>query len=382
MPRNKKHHYVPKFYLKRFSSDERSICLWNISTKKKVLHVPLKNQCYKDYHYGKDAEFEKCLSEMEGDAALLFREIDYKYQLPPLKSKGHVFLLIYMLFQYCRTTFLPNEVEKTIDACYKHIFRDHPKLAGIDLNNFKITMSNNVQHAIGSGISSYPILLDMHYKLLCNRTNIEFVTSDNPVVKCNQLFSRLPSRAKFGSNTGFAMKGLQIFFPISTDKVLLFYDSDAYTLSPKNKMSIQVTNPRDVYQINALQICSAVKTVYFKKSEFNVEKLHERFQNFRKSMNMKLTEFPIRETANMKDELICLSHQDIETNLTLSFIKSTRKSKIWINSRMNKGGKMIDELRNKKLHDIYQEFLNEVENQQYQAGDFFQFISDKNDSVW
>src|ERR1700761_6954191 len=49
MPDNKKHHFVPKFYLTRFSDDGKSINAYVLKSSKKVLSANLANQCYRDY---------------------------------------------------------------------------------------------------------------------------------------------------------------------------------------------------------------------------------------------------------------------------------------------------------------------------------------------
>jgi hypothetical protein len=82
MPDNKRHHYVPRFYLKRFSPDERYLSLYNIKRKIVIPNAKLYEQCAKNYFYGKTPEAEKALGGAEGEIANLFRMID-QAQLPP-----------------------------------------------------------------------------------------------------------------------------------------------------------------------------------------------------------------------------------------------------------------------------------------------------------
>jgi hypothetical protein len=60
MPANKSHHYVPKLYLRNFTSAEnsKSISLYNIEKNRLVLRAPIKGQCCRDYFYGKDPATE------------------------------------------------------------------------------------------------------------------------------------------------------------------------------------------------------------------------------------------------------------------------------------------------------------------------------------
>jgi hypothetical protein len=51
------HHYVPQFYFRRFSGDQKSICLLTRSTGKTVPRAPIKGQASKIGYYG-DEEVE------------------------------------------------------------------------------------------------------------------------------------------------------------------------------------------------------------------------------------------------------------------------------------------------------------------------------------
>lgn len=64
MAENKKQHYVPKTYLKHFSSG-KVFSVLNISDDEIHENVPYASQCYEDYFYGKNLEWEKRLNSME-----------------------------------------------------------------------------------------------------------------------------------------------------------------------------------------------------------------------------------------------------------------------------------------------------------------------------
>jgi hypothetical protein len=89
----------------------------------------------------------------------------------------------------------------------------------------------------------YPLLLDLHNKLLINKTSVEFITSDHPIVMYNQLLTF----RTFGSNCGVACKGLQIFYPLDPKKVLMLYDGQIYRVGSK-RIAIDITNPQDEYR--------------------------------------------------------------------------------------------------------------------------------------
>ena len=83
MPANKKHHYVPRFYLKRFARNGNSLNLYNFRLARSIPDVNLKNQCYRDYMYGKEGDQEQCLSQLEGAFAQLLRYMLPSGYLPP-----------------------------------------------------------------------------------------------------------------------------------------------------------------------------------------------------------------------------------------------------------------------------------------------------------
>src|SRR6476660_7461177 len=97
MPANKKHHFVPRFYLRRFSPDGKSINLYNIPSRRRILHANLRNQCYRDYFYGKLPVIENAVAGIEAEAAEVFRKIDQFQSLPPPFSTDHITLLTYIV---------------------------------------------------------------------------------------------------------------------------------------------------------------------------------------------------------------------------------------------------------------------------------------------
>ncbi|HQM83160.1 MAG TPA: DUF4238 domain-containing protein, partial [bacterium] len=75
MPDNKKHHFVPRFYLKLFSENRKSINIFNLSSRKLIKNGCLKDQCYQDYFYGKDNKTEKDLSDIENEVSVFIKDI-------------------------------------------------------------------------------------------------------------------------------------------------------------------------------------------------------------------------------------------------------------------------------------------------------------------
>ena len=74
MTKKKKHHYIPRFYLKRFSvnNEGKIIGLYNHKNKIFIQRAPLKHQACENFLYGEDDEIENALAEMENDVARMF----------------------------------------------------------------------------------------------------------------------------------------------------------------------------------------------------------------------------------------------------------------------------------------------------------------------
>lgn len=92
------------------------------------------------------------------------------------------------------------------------------------------------------------------------------------------LMAQLPP---FGSNTGVASKGLQIFVPLDPEKMVLLYDSDVYSVGTTNKKAVvEITTPTDIYGLNTLQMCSADENIYFRNKDINPGALHRKARPF------------------------------------------------------------------------------------------------------
>lgn len=375
MPENKKHHYVPKFYLKRFSKDKKSICLYNFPRELKVANANLKNQCYKDYFYGKDKKAEHALAGMEGETSLLYGEIDKHGSLPPPLSQEHIAFIISMLIQYSRTKYSAEAMDEIHDKMFKQVFKEkiESELKGVNLDDYVVGIQDVARYSIGILVQFYPHALDLGYKLLINKTNTEFITSDNPVVMTNQLLSF----RKVGSNTGLSSKGLQIFYPLSPDKLAIIYDYEVYRVGSKNKIVIDITNEKDVYNLNALQGCSCHENIYFMSDNQNVAAIHKKVKPFLRKRKANILVFPEYDNGKKKSELIMNYKEDVKFNINLSFLSLRKSAKKWQDSFKKLRRQPAAILRNKSYHNDVEEFIKKVKSGELQTEDFIGFMEHK-----
>ncbi len=375
MPNNKKHHYVPRFYLKRFSKDGKTICLFNLKKSKKIISANLQNQCYQNYFYGKKLNFEYELSRLELEVANILRHIDQDKMLPfsvPASSE-YILLILFLLTQYGRTKYATEALNEITDKITKHILRLNAEKKDIDLSKVKIGIKDVAHFSTSTVAKCYPVILDLHCKLLINDTNVEFITSDNPMVLYNQFMSF----QEHTSNIGLLSKGLQIFFPIDPKKLILLYDSKVYRVGNDRKNTIEIINPTDIHHINKLQVCSCLENIYFCDPNFDAESLYKRAFSYLRTTKSNVIFSPEFKDGDDKSELFSVSPVGIRTNLKLTFLTIRKSAKKWRDEFIKQKIQPAVVVRNRQTVEDFDEFVEAVKKGEYKPADFFEFIENK-----
>ncbi len=203
MANNKKHHFVPQFYLRNFSSDGKSINLFNKTASRVITSAGIKTQSYRDYFYGKDLTLEKSLGVLEGNASNIFRKIISSTSIPERKDEMYDQLLRYVAIQASRTTYASEEMSQIRD------------LTSTQGNLKPINGSERPQTAIQYAIRLLSAYYSLSSKLVINRTKEKFISSDNPCVFYNVLTEKLNRSGGCHINS----LGLKIFLPISPEVI-------------------------------------------------------------------------------------------------------------------------------------------------------------------
>ncbi len=375
MPNNKKHHYVPRFYLKRFSGNGKSIGLYNLSKKLNIHTANLKKQCYKDYFYGKDQVTENTLSEIERLASTLFTAIDKVGEVPPRRTIPRLNLIYYVLIQQARTRHSADVLDEMHDKIIKHSFKEkiESKIENVNLDDFILGIRDVSQYALDLAVRSYPLLLDLRAKLIVNQTSVEFITSDNPVVMYNpfMLFR------KYGGNTGYASKGLQIYFPIDPEKIIVLYDSRVYRFGVDNKKVIKIFNKQDVYNLNALQACSCYENIYFRNEKIDTEALHRKVLPYLRTNKANIFAFSEKNTVYERSEIVITYKEDITINVKLSFVRIRQNAIKWRLAFRKLKQKPVAVIRDERLYDAFDEFRDLDKSEEYSQHEFEKFYWQK-----
>ena len=214
----RRHHYVPRFYLRSFLRDGRRVNLFNLKGDRVVFGASLRDQCYASRFYGADDRVEKALSEIEAVAApLLARMRDGS--IPGGGTPERDALILFLGLQLARTTATQAYALK-MSQLLTHVAFDGkaPERAMTPKQVTRVMLS--LAPTLATTIA------DLSFTLLSSPPGASFVTSDNPVFKYNTYCEGI---LHFGV-TGTKCKGLQLFFPVSPRKVLLLFDAAVYKL--------------------------------------------------------------------------------------------------------------------------------------------------------
>jgi hypothetical protein len=278
--------------------------------------------------------------------------------------------------QHTRTAYSIDAHDEQIDKFMKYLMAPQIKemnLSAEQLDNIKITQKDSAQFALAIAAPHYPLLIDLEWKLLRATGTHEFITSDNPVVYYNQFFCF----RKFGSNTGIASKGLQIFFPVSPKHLLVLYDGKVYGIGSRKCEVVDITDARDVEQLNRLQIVSALENVYFHNAAYSALQEFNQSMRYRRSQKSHMQVFPQEETEKHSKELIAMSHEEVRTNLDLSFVRLLKPAKEWRRKFQEMHSQPAVVVRNESLMKDHENFMKLVDAKRYRPGEFFKYVRER-----
>lgn len=371
MASKKKQHYVPRFYLRNFSWDtQKAINIYNKKSDKLIPNGNLYNQCYEPYFYGEDPTIEDAFSDLEGVASRIIREMLNGISIPKEKSSDHHALVTHSLLQHARTKHATDSHNELFAKLLINIVGKEHSIPADYLDMVKITFNNTTSLALKTAAQAVPLAMDLRFKVLHNTTSNQFITSDNPVVLYNSCYEN----SNFGSHTGLAAKGLQIFFPLSPQYLLVFYDGKTYKVGERKKVVINISDVKDVRQLNDLQWLNCLENLYFHRNFPQAELARLKQKNTTRNPTDKavLNEYPQGENPDGTSSSILHMHRpDHKIGLKLQCIR-----KLWLpdDSELNEISKSV---RDPTLIRLHKEFIKLVETGKYEASDFSIFIDDK-----
>lgn len=362
MSKKKNQHYVPQFYLRNFSNDEKSLNLFNISNKKIIIGDSIRNQCSDDYFYGKDGIIENTFQNIEKSSSELINKIILEKYIPHLKSQDHTVLQLFIVTLYSRTKFKYDEQNEIIDKTGKSTLEMHPEVDKKLLSEVVVKFDYPLQFSLLNAFSGYHLAQDLDIHLLVNRSNISFITSDHPVVYYNKWAENIKN---FGA-IGLASKGLLIFLPLSPETALLLYDSAIYKIGNKKDLISYIDKHEDIDNINLLQWLNSNDNIYYYNDSDSQKMLIDSEKNIPLRNRDKVK---LQERGDSKNgKLIGFHSRKLKMKLNVSVIRLRKQAK-----QIDEGDRIL-KVRNPLLLKTVREFRRNVDEGKYAITEWNEFI--------
>ena len=303
----KKHHYIPRFYMRRFGCTEKSIHLLNTKSLKPVQNASIADQCQRTNLY--NSGLEDGLSKLE---SLIAREV---YQAA---DYGRVTSDMWHLFAATQYLRVPRESDpgKTFmgavaDRWIKWQLENNPEFRNRD-TSYKLT-GNSIEMLLGE----LPSVLDSMHGLKAQVVKIEtprFILGDKPAVLYNQYCEHVEHYA----GLGFTRTGIQLFMPISPKEYLLVFDGQVYDYVKSHRVTYA-----DIETLNTLQIVQSESNIYF-SSWAEQELLTSHTQKVGRSLGYG---WPLSNLCSVcPDNIIHTQTLMPDIGLDLSFLQVKRKA--------------------------------------------------------
>jgi hypothetical protein len=293
-------HFIPQCYLRNFSENEKFVYVYSKTNKNKGYAQSITKTAYKDYFYAIPEKYlnkalstnidtnfieKKILAEkIENLYSQLLSKIlksasayithDDKEEV--FNSKERDLFAALIAIQYLR---MPNIRDKYWDAQQKAQKERNEMVSAIkrvyeDIDCSEATAMNKdddyapVMHSglfldeeLITGIQDQMIKKIWKYRITTNGT---VFTSDNPILLKPHLNNQL------AFYEGFAMKGVEIIFPISKNIILTIWDEDVFYDNVKENNKFTILTGKELRQYNCYQYIWANDEVFSSNNDFKL----------------------------------------------------------------------------------------------------------------
>ncbi len=254
--RTKNQHFVPQFYLRRFSSNQRSVRAFCIPQDRLIGTASIRHQCSKPYLYGRDGKLESVLGSIEGTAAGVLKALDRPPNTATISESDFETFLAFCVIQGHRTPANIRDAEEVDEQMREAMQRTRP-LAAEDFADDDLPRGLTFENRLALIFTIYPMIMDMMFEVMLAAKGTEFLTSDLPTVQINPAAMR--GIVKDSSALGSA--GLALLYPISPHKILVFYDRGLYETRNRPGRQVRLTD-RETLVVNALQVQNCDQMLY------------------------------------------------------------------------------------------------------------------------
>jgi hypothetical protein len=250
----KNQHFVPKCLLKPFSHQDegRAINLYNIRHDKLIPRAPVKGQCARDYLYGKDGVIEQSLSKIEGS----FSTIRNCVLAGGNESQDMRDLNFFTYLQFRRTEMAVSRIRESYELMTAGIFgaSDAPAIP-----NDHMLIMDSLRYCF----ASVRYIEDLKIRMIENKSDIDFVISDDPAIFANRYAAQKLKDDTFGISSS----GVFLTMPLSPKLAVICYDGLVYTIPDLVDGRIVVVKVDAIEALNEFQNLKAGENVYFQDWE-------------------------------------------------------------------------------------------------------------------
>jgi Protein of unknown function (DUF4238) len=260
MATNKNQHFVPRCHLRPFTVDGQgaAINVFNIDRNKLILGAPVKNQCSRDYFYGKDEKLEYAIQSLESGYGNALAKLTENSKI--LSELEKTVFRTFWIFQNMRTEAAARQAAKLAESLRT--------LADLPRQKFSLGIKEAVQIACRAFVDSMHDLDDIKCCIIKNRSKIPFITSDNPAILTNRW--RLERRRDPVHSFGMGSAGLVVILPLTPKLLFLGYDGDVYGVANESGI-VNISSERDVRAFNQHQFLQCAANIYLHSENYESE---------------------------------------------------------------------------------------------------------------
>ena len=321
----KNQHYVPQFYLRYFSVDKKNVGAYILKSGKNIPSAPIKGQASRDYFYSDDMEMENALGDLEACAKKVIDKI-IAAPTEPLSKEDKDTLFDFTVIQLGRTEVQASRIKQWYELRVRSLSDVFSKMATDTGGDQGESLKEKILHLIGEpppspakySVNAHDqikdIMRDLSVKVLINRTKKAFITSDNPVAKYDQFMERMKQDIY-----ALGTQGLQIFFPLSHEVGLMYYDPKCYKLGYKKKEYVELDQDKDIDELNKLTSCNSGGLLYYRHGTISCQEFVA-LSKVRRKIIPKPIEWVVRDLYPGKS-ILEVRYPSMFCKLSLSFIK-------------------------------------------------------------
>ncbi|QUO48993.1 DUF4238 domain-containing protein [Halorubrum ruber] len=344
MAEYKNQHYVPKYLLRGWTDNER-VPVYNIDNKQEYPPTSISNLCSEDYFYG-GPEVEQSMDGLEDLHANVINKIRDERSFNTLSDSEVRFFCVFVLLQRTRTKQTKKETEQLIDNLAKEYIQLKVESGEVDpelpsgknaldiLDDYKITHESPLSYPMLQALTGIELIIDLEVAILENKTDLEFVISDHPVVHDNPRFKYEIDKYLIGTQN----RGLQIFVPFSDEVQVMLYDPAAYFVEYTNQeeRKVTITSETPVEGLNDVQMINAFESIYYRNSG-QEERFRDAQRRLAEYINENSTTFerlaPDEHDFETQNEMIESGRPLTDYSPTLPFVKQRLETDFAIERR-------------------------------------------------